>query len=56
MEEDHEKLEETMRSEHEVSIASYVAETELLTEVILCHSYYFIGRQSVVEMCVVFLI
>jgi len=34
MEEDHEKLEETMRSEHEVSIASYVAETELLTEVI----------------------
>jgi len=38
VEEDHEKLEETMRSEHEVSIASYVAETELLTEVILCHS------------------
>ena len=36
MEEDHERLEETMRSEHEVSIASYVAETELLTEVTRC--------------------
>jgi len=33
MEEDHEKLEETLRSEHEVSIASYVADAELLTEV-----------------------
>jgi len=33
MEEDHEKLEETMKSEHEVSIASYVAEAELVTEV-----------------------
>jgi len=36
VEEDHEKLEETMRSEHEVSIASYVAEGELLTEVTQC--------------------
>jgi len=35
MEGDHEKLEETMRSEHEVSVASYVAEAELLTEVTL---------------------
>ena len=34
MEEDHGKLEETMRSEHEISIASYVAEAELLTEVL----------------------
>ena len=39
MEGDHEKLEETMRSEHEVSVASYVAEAELLTEVtLLCQS------------------
>ena len=36
MEEEHEKLEETMRSEHDVSIASYVAEAELLTEVSRC--------------------
>jgi len=33
MEGDHEKLEETLRSEHEVSIASYVADAEILTEV-----------------------
>jgi len=38
MEEDHEKLEETMRSEHEVSIASYIADSELLTEVITLRS------------------
>jgi len=34
MEEDHEKLEDTMRSEHEMSVASYIAEAELVTEVI----------------------
>jgi len=35
MQEDHEKLEETMRSEHDVSMASYAAESELLIEVTL---------------------
>jgi len=44
MEEDHEKLEETMRSEHEVSVASYIAEAELVTEVIRAlSSHYDIG-------------
>jgi len=36
MEAEHEKLEETMRSEHEISIASYTVEAELQTEVTLC--------------------
>jgi len=48
MEAEHEKLEETMRSEHEISIASYAVEAELQTEVTLCSvSQFFLILISV---------